>query len=125
MVDLASLSSGLALAKSGFDTLRTAVGLVKDAQGILPAGEKKDVVGRSLEEADRQIRLAEAQIARGLGYKLCQCEFPPAPMLLVGYQQRQGPRGLYHLDVHQCPKCCRTHPPGAYSVHGRLVVLSD
>ena len=56
-MDLGTIAAGMAAAKTGFETLRTALGLVKDAQGLLPAGEKKDVVARTLEEADRQVRL--------------------------------------------------------------------
>jgi hypothetical protein len=65
-MDLAQITTSLGLAKSAFDTLRTAMGLVKDVQGVLPEGEKKDVVGRTLDEADKQLVLAEAQIAQAL-----------------------------------------------------------
>src|SRR5215218_746684 len=41
-MDLGTIAAGTAAAKAGFETLRTAVGLVKDALGLLPAGEKKD-----------------------------------------------------------------------------------
>jgi hypothetical protein len=99
-MDLAAITAGLAAAKSGFETLRTALGLVKDAQGMLPAGERKDAVARTLEEADKQVRLAEAQIAQALGYKLCRCAFPPTPMLAVGYTP-----GLVREVVHECPRC--------------------
>jgi hypothetical protein len=67
-VDLSSLADGLAYAKSGFDLLRSAVGVLKDVQGTLPAGDKKDAVGISLGQAERHLQLAEAQIAQGLGY---------------------------------------------------------
>jgi hypothetical protein len=50
-------------------TLRGAVALVKDIQQTLPA-DKKEVVSRTLEEADKQLRLAEAQFADALGYAL-------------------------------------------------------
>jgi hypothetical protein len=75
----------LSYAKTGFDLLRSAIGLAKDVQGALPAGEKKDAVGASLAEAERRLRTAEGEIAQGLGYKLCCCEFPPYPMLQMGY----------------------------------------
>jgi hypothetical protein len=71
-------------------------------QGALPAGEKKDAIGQSLGQAERQMQLAEAQIARSLGYKLCHCDYPPTPMLLVGYRiDGFGNRA----DVHECPVC--------------------
>lgn len=42
------LAESLAYAKSGFDLLRSAIGLAKDVQGVLPAGEKKDAMGDAL-----------------------------------------------------------------------------
>jgi hypothetical protein len=101
-VDLAAITAGLAAAKSGFETLRTALGLVKDAQGLLPAGEKKEAVARTLEEADKQVRLGEVQIAQALGYLLCRCAFPPTVMLAVG---RYPPVGDIPDVVHECPRC--------------------
>ena len=77
-MDIAAITAGMTLAKTGFDTLRIAFWLVKDIQQVLP-DEKKEVVARTLEEADTQLRLAEAEIAKALGYSLCRCEFPPTP----------------------------------------------
>jgi hypothetical protein len=88
--------------KTGFDSVGAVVGLLKDVQGVLPAGEKKDAVGASLAEAERHLRTAEAQIAQGLGYKLCRCEFPPHPMLQVGYYFIPGGQ---RREVHECPVC--------------------
>ena len=114
-VDLASITAGVAAVKSGFDTLRTAISLVKDVQGILPEGEKKEAVAASLTEAGRQLRLAEAQIAQGLGYKLCRCEFPPTPMLDIGdFRNAMGLR----TRVHECPRCKRTDGPSGWTKTG-------
>lgn len=120
-MDIAGISTGLALAKSGFDTLRTAIGLVKDVQQALPPGEKKETVARTLEEADKQVRLGEAQIAQAFGYPLCRCAFPPTPMLAVGHRdprapmdkalmiavaKKQGHGGVPGaITVHECPHC--------------------
>ena len=92
----------MALAKSGFETGRTALGMLKDLLGLIPSGEKKEAATRTLEEADRGIRLAEAQVAQALGYPLCRCTFPPTPMLAVGYWPR--PSGRKEV-VHECPRC--------------------
>ena len=120
-MDIGSVSAGLALAKSGFDTLRTAISLVKEVQQALPPGEKKETVARTLEEADRQVRLGEAQIAQAFGYPLCRCAFPPTPMFAVGYRRpralmdkalmlevakKQGHAGIpAAIIVHECPHC--------------------
>ena len=119
-MDADSIAAGVSLAKVGFDTLRTALGLVKDVQEALPSGEKKEVAGRTLQEADKQLRLAEAEIANALGYSLCRCEFPPTPMLQVGYRmpETQHKRSVLLImvkdgraaspsafPVNECPKC--------------------
>ena len=104
-MDASSITEGLAYAKAGFDLLRSALGIVKDVQGVLPAGEKKDAVVASLEEAGRQLRMAEAQIAQALGYELCRCSFPPTPMLQVGHYFTSSHR---RINVHECPSCRNT-----------------
>jgi hypothetical protein len=119
-MDLTEIAAGIGIVKTGFDAIRTALGLVKDVQGALPAGEKKEAAARALEEAEKQIRLGEAQIAKALGYPLCRCAFPPTPMLAVGYR-RYVDEGEYHLllalvakgeasspsgfTIHECPTC--------------------
>ena len=136
-MDLTEIAAGIGIVKTGFDAIRTALGLVKDVQGALPAGEKKEAAARALEEAEKQIRLGEAQIAKALGYPLCRGTFPPTPMLAVGYRpyndhreyqlllalvakgQVSSPSGF---TVHECPRCGandaglhdynRTAPPG-------------
>ncbi len=106
-MDLIDIPGGLATAKTAFDTLRAALGMVKDVQGVLPAGEKKDAVARTLEEAGKQVQLAEAQIAQALGYPLCTCVFPPPVMLKVGHRRKilgEG-QGFVEVAVHECPRC--------------------
>lgn len=101
-MDLASIAGDATVAKTVIDAFRSALGLFRDAQGILPEGEKKDAIGASLDAAERQLRLAEAQIAQSLGCRLCQCEFPPAPMSWWGISITKGPRrkaAAGHLSV--------------------------
>jgi hypothetical protein len=42
----------------------------KGRQGVLPAGDKKHAIAESLVQAERQMQLAEAQVAKGLGYTM-------------------------------------------------------
>ncbi len=108
-MDIASLAEGLALAKSGFDTLRTALGLAADVQRALPAGGGKDAIGELLAQAQRQLQLAEAQIAVGLGYELCRRHFPPAPMIEIG---RWKGLGMEAFRVRECTACGYNNAPG-------------
>jgi hypothetical protein len=87
MVDITSLTEGLALFKSGMDGLRAAIGVARDIRGAIPEGQRNEI-NRALEQSERQLQIAEAQIAMGLGYTLCECEFPPTPMLTVGWIER-------------------------------------
>ena len=101
-MDITSIAEGVSALKTGFDTVRAVLGLVKDVQGVLPPGDKKEAIGQSLAHAERQVQLAEAQVARALGYRLCRCTFPPIPMLLVGFRLNGFDQPE---DVHECPAC--------------------
>jgi hypothetical protein len=119
VMDVAALAAGLQAAKTGFDVLRTALGLLKDVQDVMPAGEKKDAVATSLNEAEKHIQIATAQIAQGFGYPLCRCNFPPTPMLEVGEYFIGAPLPASspiqlpskRVVVHQCPRCNRHDGP--------------
>jgi hypothetical protein len=89
--------------KATFEMLRQAIGMVRDVKGLLPDGEKLDAATRALDEAERHSRLAEAQVAKALGYNLCQCDFPPTPMTVAGRYFSAGLR----VDIHECSRCSR------------------
>lgn len=82
---------------------RGALDLLKSAWQLLPKGKDKDSLARKIEEAEQAISLANAHAAKELGYKLCQCTFPPKPMLWN--EDRK-------LFVCQNPSCGRTLPLG-------------
>jgi hypothetical protein len=105
MAELAAINEGIALFKSGMEGIRSAFGIWKDIRGALPEGSKRDEVTRALEQSERQLQIAEAQIAKGLGYSLCQCEFPPTPMLTVGWINFRGTPANAGRAVHRCPRC--------------------
>lgn len=107
-MDLADIAGAMATGKAAFETLRSALGLVKDVQGVLPPGEKKEAVAAALLSAETQLQVAEAQLAQALGYQLCRCAFPPTAMLKVGWRantQRTAVTKVTHFDVHECPRC--------------------
>src|SRR2546428_388820 len=103
-MDISDLAAGMQAVKTGFDTLRTALGLVKDVHGFMPTGEKKEAVAASLAEATKQLKFAEAQFAQGLGYQLCRCTFPPTPMLEIGEQYSMTEQRML---IYECPVCNR------------------
>ena len=89
--------------KAGVDTLRSTLALFKDVQGVLPKGEKSDAIALSLVTAERQLRLADAEIAKGFGYKFCKCQAPiPTAMPLVGHYADYFDN---RHEVYECPAC--------------------
>ena len=89
--------------KSALGLFATAIRVAKQAKDLLPEGPEKKAVEQSLEKAEKDSKLAEAQIAQALGYELCKCTFPPQPMLSLGYREQ--------IEYYQCPKCKKIWPP--------------
>ena len=89
------------------------LGLPKDIQEQSDNSEdEKRAIGHVLEEAEKTAKVAEAQLAKALGYTLCKCEYPPNPMLKVGHRTKWGEQSDF-LDVHECPMC-KTNDAGPY-----------
>jgi hypothetical protein len=74
MIDPTHAAAWIAAGKAGLDLLRA-------AWHPLPKSDEKDRIGTKLEEAERALDLSKAKLAKELGFRLCQCQFPPKPML--------------------------------------------
>jgi hypothetical protein len=96
-VDLNDVKTAVDLCKVSFELFKESIGLARRAKDSLPEGAEKKAVEKSLEEAESKSQIAEAQIARALGYELCQCTWPPQIMLRVG-EDLQCPRCKYALS---------------------------
>lgn len=104
MRDVVTIASAIGALKPTFDALRSAMGLLKDAKDLLPAGDKREsAISQALMTAKSSAKIAEAEVAKALGYELCKCEFPPIPMLTVGFIDNKEV-GLVG-PVYECPKC--------------------
>lgn len=90
--------------RTAFQLFKDAVGWAKSAKDKLPDDDQKTSVEEDLEQAEKIGQLAEAQIAKALGYRLCQCTFPPQIMLRIGYDEHQQ-------EQFRCPKCNIIVPP--------------
>jgi hypothetical protein len=99
--------TGARALKAGFDAFRAAAAGVKDMLAIAGGTEEqKKVVEEALDHAIRTAAVAEAEVAKALGYELCKCQFPPTIMLTVGYKSERGERGATASGpVFECPKC--------------------
>jgi hypothetical protein len=64
-----------------FTAGKTALDILKGIRAELPKSEKSEEAGQKLEEAERSLQLSKAELAKGLGYRICRCTFPPQIML--------------------------------------------
>ena len=103
MPDPATIAGGISAVKTVFDTLRSAIGLLKDTKELLPKDEKTATIDAALATVEMSSRTAEAEIAKALGYELCKCTFPPTIMLTVG--EHNGRTKLGVGPVYECPRC--------------------
>src|SRR5258707_13480013 len=84
--------------KDAFALFREGLAAVRDAKALLPAAEEWAVTV-TLETAGTAASLAEAQIAKALGFRLHECTWPPQIMLAV-----KTPNG----EEKRCPACGAT-----------------
>lgn len=67
--------------KQGLSAIALALNTLKQAKDLLPPGKDKEQVSENVEKAERQLKIAEAQIAQSMGYRICKSHFPPEIML--------------------------------------------
>jgi hypothetical protein len=85
-----------------------ALGLVKQAKELLPAGPAKAQIEEKIAQAEEKSRAAEADLAKAMGYALCKAHWPPVIMLSVGYHDKR------QVECFQCPECKAKSPPDSY-----------
>ena len=113
MSDLSSFADAFTAVKTAFELWRTAIGAARDTVDLLPDAEEKQAAGRALEEAVAASKTAEAQLAQALGYELCRCQFPPTPMLQIGFRMLRGPACNVE-QIYECP-ICKQNTAGAWA----------
>jgi hypothetical protein len=102
MLEPITIVSAIAALKPTFEAIRSAIGLVKDAKDLLPPDDKREAaISQALVMAESSAKIAEAEIAKALGYELCKCAFPPTIMLTVGEHNGRPTTG----PVYECPRC--------------------
>jgi len=109
--DPSSWAQGIGALKTTFDAVRAAISTLKDIRSLGGGTEvQQKTIDVALGVATNSTAIAEAELAKAFGYELCKCEFPPAPMLTVGYliNQMDGKPGAGRMagdPVYECPKC--------------------
>jgi hypothetical protein len=73
-MDIELISKGIGIVSTTINTLKT----LKD---LMPSKEEKIDVEEKLIEAEKNPKIAEAEIAKGFDYKICRKHFPPGILL--------------------------------------------
>jgi len=67
--------------KQIFSIIAMTLGLMKQTKDLLPDSENKDRVSKNIEQAEKQIQIAEIQIAQSMGHKICRNHWPSGIMI--------------------------------------------
>jgi hypothetical protein len=78
---------------------KTALDIIKGIRSELPKGPAADKFEQQIEQAESALKISEAELAKNLGFKLCQCRFPP-PIMLWNAAERSN----------ICPVCGDRNP---------------
>jgi hypothetical protein len=104
--DPSSWAQGATALKTAFDSVRAAIGMVKEARSLGGGTEQeRKAIDNALTIASSTTAIAEAQLAKAFGYELCKCQFPPTPMKTVGYMTSNTERLKAGDAIFECPKC--------------------
>jgi len=103
--------------RDGVEAARRAFELVKRycGAGQKATQEDEEETEKAIAEAEAAALIADANIAKALGYLICRCQFPPTAMLTVGQHHGRGREG----PVYECPRC-KSNNAGGWS-YKRLV----
>ena len=86
--------------RAGTSTLQ----IMKAMIDLMPAGTDRNAAQEKMDEAAESLAFAETQLAKALGYHLCQCTFPPQIMLSIGRHPEYGE------EIFKCRKCSKQEP---------------
>lgn len=83
--------------KTYFSLLKESIGMFKAAKDLLPESPEKDTATTAIEEASKKAQLAEAGLAKSLGFPLCPRCWPPVVLAATFVHQ--------NTDRYKCPSC--------------------
>lgn len=95
MIDVKMISEGVGMVRSVVETIKTIL-------SILPTSDRNEVT-LTLQKAEKRLSLSEAKVAKGLGYELCRCTWPPQIMVYAGDAE--------YGEKFRCPACKRVVSP--------------
>jgi len=83
--------------KTSFDLFKAAIDLFRSSKDLLPNSAEKLTAEKSIDEAEKIAKIAEAKLAQAFGFQVCPKEWPPVIMLAT---EVHG-----NVDLYQCPSC--------------------
>ncbi len=95
-------AEALAFFATGMKAIKDTFSALKTAKELLPDNRNKVEISKTIDEAEHNFKIAEAQIAQGLGYEICQCKFPPVIMTNV--------ENIGDTKIFKCPECGKKFP---------------
>lgn len=98
---MTDITSALEHLKLGLSIFGESLGLIKKVRDLLPNSKEKEELEKQILEVEKSAKIAEVEIARAFGYKLCKCTFPPQIMLSVGYSKSEHTTE----EEFKCSKC--------------------
>jgi hypothetical protein len=78
----------------------------KKIKDTLPNSQDRSELEEKLINAEKAQSIAEVELVKVLGYKLCQCTFPPQIMLSIGHKEIN----CSMKEVFECKKCGKHSP---------------
>jgi hypothetical protein len=88
-----------------FTAAKSALDIIKGIRSELPRGVEADKAQQKINEAESALKNSEAELAKSLGFRLCQCKFPPEIMLWEKAER-----------ANICPACGDRFPPPPQNV---------
>jgi len=76
---------------------KAALDIFKSAKELLPKRQKEQMQ-QQIDQAERSLKASEAAAAKALGYKLCQCTWPPQIMLWAEAEKAHVCRECGHRE---------------------------
>jgi hypothetical protein len=83
-----------------FTAAKSALDIIKGIRSELPKSPEADRAQQKIADAELALETSKAQLAKHLGFRLCQCSFPPPIMLLRASEK-----------AYFCSKCDNRFPP--------------
>jgi len=91
------LSEALSDTKLAFSLFKESINLFKTIRDVLPDSDEKNIATKVLDEAENKAKIAEASLAKSLGFLLCPKCWPPVVLTAINVSR--------NCDKYECISC--------------------